>query len=229
MQQLGIAGLPVTKLRSAYDLPDELIPKPHSRAFADFIKYWFFQPMALSRRELDCSFLHDLTPVELHAARKLIRVNLQTRHIHIIDGAAALEDVEAIPILRAMFADESEESRRLTIAGSLWKLARDPVFVDCLEKLVASPNHILKQAHYYQVLWLKDARSIDFMIRLLDDADDFVRSLALSTLNTLEFGQGFDEPSHQLPSQPDTYRARKNDPAFRSHMLAQLQSLNLGW
>lgn len=223
MQQLGIAGLPVTKLRSAYDLPDELIPKPHSRAFADFIKYWFFQEMALLRRELDCSFLRDLTPEELDAARKLIRMNLRTRHVHIIEGAAALEDVEAVPMLRAMLAEESDESRRLTIAGSLWKLARDPVFVDCLEQMVTSQNASLKQAHDYQILWLGDERAIDFLVRLLDDADDFVKFLALSTLNSLEFGKGFLVPSHQLPSQPESYRARRSDPVFRTKMVVQLR------
>jgi hypothetical protein len=212
----------------AYDLPDEIVRGPHSRAFAGFLKYWFVDPRALMRHELDIAFLTDLTTEEHTAAKDLIRRSLGTRHVHIIEGAAALEDLEAIPILRAMFVDEANESRRLTIAGSLWKLARHAVFIDCLEKLVASPDHTLKQAHYHQVLWLKDERATDFLIRLLDDADDFVRSLALSTLNSLEFGEGFLIPSHELPSQPDTYRARKNDPAFRSHMLAQLQSLNLG-
>jgi hypothetical protein len=228
VQQLGLACLPITKLTGAYDLPDEIVRGPHSRAFANFLKYWFADTWAVSRGETDIAPLKDLTSEEREVAKTLIRRNLATRHLHIIEAAAALGDVEAVPILRAMFDADSGEVTRLTIAGSLWRLARDPVFVDCLEAMIASDNAGLKVPHYHMALWLKDERSIDFLIRLLDDADDFVRSLALRDLNILEFGKGFAIPSHQLPSQADTYRARKNDPVFRSHLLAQLQKLNLG-
>jgi hypothetical protein len=45
-----------------------------------------------------------------------------------------LGDTEAIPLLREMFENEPDESRRLIIAGALWKLCKDPVFIDCLNR-----------------------------------------------------------------------------------------------
>ena len=52
-------------------------------------------------------------------ARQLIRSNLKCRYSHIISGTWALDDLEAIPILRAMFDSEPNESRRPLIRRAL--------------------------------------------------------------------------------------------------------------
>ena len=64
-------------------------------------------------------------------ARLLIRSNLKCKRSHIISGTWALGDLEAVPPLRTMFEQEADESRRLLIAGALWKLDKDPVFIKC--------------------------------------------------------------------------------------------------
>ena len=133
MQKLGLSGLPVTKLVGSYDLPEELIRKPHSPAFAQFLKYWFVETWPLTRGEVDLAFLQELSPEELAAARQRIRINLRTRHNHIIDGAAALSDLDAVPLLRTMFDDELDESRRRIIGATLWRLTHDPLFRGCTE------------------------------------------------------------------------------------------------
>jgi hypothetical protein len=71
-----------------------------------------------------------LTNEESVLAGRLIRGNLKCRHSHIISGTGAVGDLESVPTLRAMLLDDPEESRRLVIAGALWKLHRDPAFIE---------------------------------------------------------------------------------------------------
>jgi hypothetical protein len=46
----------------SYDIPEALVADPRSPAFEKFLWNWFGNPLALSRRELDITFLKDLTP-----------------------------------------------------------------------------------------------------------------------------------------------------------------------
>jgi HEAT repeat protein len=158
-------------------------------------------------------------------ARDLIRRNLHLRYVHIIDGASALGDPEAVPLLRAMLSDELDLSRRLTIAGALWKLAKDPVFLICLEQAKARPTPLLS-GHIAQVLWLDDDRAVDFLIDLLDHGDSFVRFQALLLLNGLELGRPIMVPQRELPQQADDYRRRRGDQAFRERMIAAIHKHN---
>ena len=143
------------KLRDSFDIPEEVSRGPHSPAFGKFLFNWFGDTGPLTLGELDISFLNDLTPEELTCARQMIRRNLSLRYVHIILGVWALRDIEAAPALRAMIADEPNDSRRLTIAGALWKLTNDPVFPELLDAAKASGNPDLLTAHLNQVLWLE--------------------------------------------------------------------------
>jgi hypothetical protein len=211
---------------SSYDLPEQIFHQPHSPAFKKFLHHWFVDTWALSRGEIDLSFLGEFTPEETEIAKNLLRRNLGLRYTHIIEGVAALNDVSAAPILRSMLDEETNASRRLTIAGTLWKLTSDPIFIECLNRMRASDDAILKSAHFHQILWIGDDRAISFLIDLLDDADRFVRYLALSTLNRLEFNQRFLVPAEQLPRQPEDYRRRRHDSSFRQLMTAHLRASN---
>jgi hypothetical protein len=173
--------------------------------------------------ELDISFLDDLTPEELAVARGLIRRNLGLRQDHIIQGAAALHDVEAVPALRGLLGTEPSESRGLIIAGALWNLIRDPVFVDRLVRAGRKGCDLLRGAHLYQVLWLDDERALDFLINLLDHKG--LRGWALELLNRLELGPQRGT-SAQMPHQPDYYRGMRSNPAFRERMIAIVKKWN---
>ena len=197
----------------SYEIPEEIEQGAHSPAFTKFLRGWFLDTYAITHGELDITFLKELTPEELETARELIRRNLKTRYTHIVEGASALHDVEAAPILREMLDKEPEESRRLTMAGALWKIAKDPVFIDCLERAKAS-NGSLVSAHLHQVLWLDDERAIDFLIDLLDHREWLVQAPTLSLLNQLESGLRVAMPVREMPHQPDDYRRRRNDPAL---------------
>jgi hypothetical protein len=177
------------RLSTGFDIPDEVSRGPHSPAFGEFLWNWFGDTLALTHGELDITFLNDLTPAELDCAREMIRRNLKLRYVHIIQGVSALRDVDSAPILRAMIEDEHEESRRLTMAGALWKITRDPVFPELLERAKQSGNAGLISAHLFQVLWLDDERSIDFLIELLPERD--YEPLAWRALERIAFAMPF--------------------------------------
>ena len=125
-----------------------------------------------------------------------------------------------------MVAAEPDLSRRLTIAGTLWRLARDPLFIDLLKEMKASKNATLKQAHIHQIAWIPDGRAIDLLIELLDDNDRIVRSWALDMLKSIESGKRSWIDLHQLHRDPEYYRTRRNDPALRGSMVESLIKRN---
>ena len=216
------------RLSDSYDIPEEVVQGPHSPVFEKFLRNWFGDTYAITHGELDLTFLKDLTPEERELAREMIRRNLKLKQTHVIQGVSALHDVAAAPILRRMLDDESDESRRLTIASTLWKLNGDPVFIECLNHAKVSHCNLLDGAHLLQVLWLGDERAIDFLIDLLDckNKDWFVQYQTLGVLNRLEFGRQIAVPAREMPRQPDDYRKRRHDPAFRELMTAAVRKWN---
>jgi hypothetical protein len=187
---------------------------------------WFGDPRPLTLGELELSFIDDLTSEELALARGLIRHNLRLRQTHVIEGTSALRDIDAVPVLRAMFHQETSADRRLTIAGALWKLAKDPVFIECLHDVRNQGGALLTGAHLLKVLWLDDERALDFLIDLLDAKDWLTESEVLGLLNRLEFGRLIAVPARELPSQRQDYRERRNNPEFRRMMLAAIHQWN---
>jgi hypothetical protein len=218
--------MPGLRLLDSYDIPDAVVAEPHSPAFSRFLWTWFGDPMELSRGELDLTFLTDLTQEELSLARELIRRNLQVKHTQLFQGVTVLHDVEAAPILRKMLDDERDLSWQLTIASALWKLTRDPIFVECLERAKSVKPSIFQYVHLLQVLWLGDARAVDFLIDLLDQKDRMARSGVLRLLNELESGKPMWISADKMPRQPADYCRMRGDPAFRAHMVAAIQKRN---
>ena len=205
-----------------YDIPDDVKNAAHSEAFSEFMNHWFVSSMGLTRGEVELDFLERLTVEERELAKGLLRGNLSLNYTHIVEGLALLGDVSAVPELRRMVAAEKDSSRRLTLAGSLWKLVKDDVFVECLREMVTGDDATLKQAHINQILWLEDERSIDLVIDLLDDDDSFVRFLALSCLNDIEFGKHHLLPLNALPCQAPGYKNRRTEESFRKMMVERL-------
>ncbi|MFN0019184.1 MAG: HEAT repeat domain-containing protein [Pirellulaceae bacterium] len=210
-----------------YDIPKEvkryLKGRGSTPAFRDYYRNFFVSTYGLSRREVDLSFLKNLKPHEAELAKDLIRRNLACGYSHIIEGAAALHDREALPILREMLSREVNLSRRLTIAGSLWKLDKDSSFPDCLREMADSASDTLKEAHFYQIAWLGDKRAIALLFELLEDKGRFVKYLALSRLNEIELKKRFiGDP---LPHTADYYLSLKDDDDFLQTMVDNLN----GW
>jgi hypothetical protein len=221
------------RLRDTYDVPEDVAAGPHSPAFAKFLWNWFGDTRAVTHGELDLTFLDELTLEERALARELIRRNLKLKYNHIIEGASALHDLDAAPILQRMLREEPDISRRLVMAGALWKLNRSPVFIECLEEAKSKLGSIFQFGHLGQVLWLGDERAVDFLIDLLAVNDWGVQSMTLGLLNELEFGRRMGIPAGKMPHQPADYRKMRGDPTFRAQMVAAIQARNAqsknGW
>ncbi|MGA7238397.1 MAG: hypothetical protein WBY44_22120 [Bryobacteraceae bacterium] len=213
------------RLMDMFDIPAEIMDRPHSAAFAEFLGTWFGYTKALSLGEADLSFLNDLTQEEWRLARELIRRNLKSRVWTVIAGAYILNDSEAIPILRRMLKEERSLDLRLTIASALWKLAKDPVLIACLDEARRSGGGPLF-AHLRKVLWLNNEWALDFMIDLLSNGDSLASSGALYLLNELEFGERILKPLLEMPRQARDFEKRRNDPDFRRLMTDAIRRWN---
>lgn len=209
-------------LLGKYEIPPLALKEPISGAFWQFFHHWFVDSLGLTRGDVDLSFLGELTPEETEVARDLLRRNLRLKYDHIIEGLAALGDVASVPALRAMLAVEQDYSRRLTIAGVLWILARDESFIDLLKRGIMAGDLYLKRALARYVVWLGDERAIDLLMDLVDDFDDSARSQALRLLNTLEAGHHLAGPTDDLPRRATDYLGRRNDAALRALMVKNL-------
>jgi hypothetical protein len=243
-------------LSDSYDAPQELVDAPHSPTFREFLLTWFGSTVRITFGLPRLTILNDLTPDEITLAQQLVRRNLKCRYIHIINATWALRDTSAAPLLRMMLKDEPDESRRLTIAGALWKLVLDPVFLECLEQAKKS-GLIATYAPLLHVLWLDDERALDFLIDLLPQEDVDKRKAALFRLrNVLQHtplrgwvyrrikkhneAQGAGpwalivlnqlEFDRSVPPdqmhRPSHYRHHQFDPAFRQHMVLAIHKSN---
>jgi hypothetical protein len=243
-------------LSDSYDVPQELVDAPHSPAFREFLLTWFGSTVRIYFGLPNLTILNALSPDEIRLAQQLVRRNLKVRYIHIINATWALRDTSAAPLLRSMLEDEPDESRRLTIAGALWKLVRDPVFLEYLERAKKS-GLIVSYSHLRQVLWLDDERALDFLIDLLPQDDVDKRKVALiRRRNLLQHTPLRGWANHKIvkhneaqgagpgaltvlnnlefdrivpPDQmhpPSHYRQHQFDPAFRQHMLLAINKSN---
>ncbi len=205
-----------------YDIPAKAkrLSKRGSPALQEFYHHFFINETGLIRGEVDLTFLKDLSPQESAIAKGLIRRNLDRGYTHIIEGAAAFHDQEAVPQLKKLLARAPDLSRRLTIAGALWKLDKDPSFPACLREMVESDSNSLKVAHMNQLSWLGDERAINILIELLSDGDSFVRYLALTRLNEIEHKKRF--VASAPPSSEDAYVSRHRDDGFMAMMVKNL-------
>jgi|SRR5215208_6438870 len=206
----------------SYDIPYDSQPKDglHSSAYRKFYNNFFVDSTGLIRHEVDLDFISALTPQEIKLAKDLIRRNLKLRYVHIIEGVAALQHHELVPQLKEMFGHESDLSRKLTIAGTLWKLEQDPIFPECLREMVSSDNDSLRAAHIHQIAWLGDERAIHLLIDILQGGYGFARHSALSMLNSIEDKRAYLGVG--LPHTEKDYFARKNDKVFMEKMVNNL-------
>ena len=164
------------RLSDSYDVPQALVDDPPSLALRQFLLSWFGSDRHYSFNErlttADC-----LAPEETLIARELIRSNLKCRYDHIVSGTWALDDLAAVPLLREIFDTGTSESRRLEISGALWKLNKDPLFIECLNR-AKKGGLFWVYFHVLQILWLNDDRAFDFLIDLLPPADERARKIS---------------------------------------------------
>ena len=230
--------------------PRGLVDDPPSPAFRQFLLNWFGSNRVSFIERLRTA--NNLTLEETAVARQLIQRNLTCGYSHIISGTWVLGDLEAVPLLRAMLDAEPDESRRLVISGALWKLNRDTMFIECLDRAKKSGLSSV-YFHLQQILWLNDERPIDFLIDLLPPEDQdprerrllwlrdlcrhtplrgmtmrmvlkhyTPRSAGLSALSLLNHLETGRLIPRKEQRPPSCYRERRNDPVFREMMLQSI-------
>jgi len=213
---------------SPYDLGDIDI-KAMSADFQLFVQHYFVDSTGLTRGEVDLAFLERLSVPELSVARDLLRRHLHLRYTHIIAGTADLRDIAAVDDLRALLGVEPSLSGRLTIARALWRLVRDEIFYDFLVQMQQSDSPGVKQAHLDDVLLLADERAVSFLVILLDDADSFVRSMALHHLNCLEHRKHFLLRPEDLPHDAQYYRQHREDGQLTAKLIESMHATRTHW
>lgn len=202
-----------------YDIPD--FGKPLSPVLSEFLYNWFENSFRMSRRDVDLGFLSELTPEELEYARDVLRRNLHLGDCLMIEGTAALVDRSAVPALRKLLKREKTPGGRLTIAGSLWVLAKDEAFYNAIVKMMRHGNSDQKWFYFDRVLWLADGRALDLLFGFLDDCDPVVRDQAVGYLDLIE-GRGW--LFRNRPHEAHYYRPRRDNERFRAKMTERLKS-----
>src|SRR5215204_2433896 len=104
---------------TVYDIPSTVLDRKRSKEFGLFFHHWFEDSRGLTRGEVDTGFLKELTTDEKQLAINLLRRNLHLGYTHIIEGVATMNDTNSIPVLERMLEATSDDSRKLTIAGTL--------------------------------------------------------------------------------------------------------------
>lgn len=209
---------------NVYDIPSSVRAGRHSKAFGQFLHHWFVDSFGLQRHEVDLGFLEEMTAAEHELAVDLLRRNLHLGYAHIVEGIAYLNDRNSVPTLKTMLESTSDLSRKLTIAGTLWKLERDPVFPKLIDALIREGSSTIKQAHFDQVLWLDNEDVLRCLLELVNDSDSFVRFLALSRLNEFNDNRRYLVGEDQLPKSAAYFQKLKSDHLRRHEMIEKLSN-----
>lgn len=205
-----------------YDVPSStaLAIRKGSNNFRSFYNHVFVHPMGVMRNEVDLSFVQELGGSEADVAKDLVRRNLHCTDVVMLEAAVALQDMEVVPDLENCLKAVPTLGQRIGIAAALWRLNRHESFPECLAEVVKTENEALKEAQIPRMQWIGDERSILLLMQLLEDRGQFVRFLATTRLNDIEFGDR--HPNEPLRKTADDYRARAKDPAFLRMMVSNM-------
>lgn len=187
---------------SEFNISVDAENKEYSKDFKDFYRHHFVDSYSLSRGEAELSFFRKMTPTEVEIAKQLIRQNLASRIVHIIEAAGHLRDERALPALYDLKQKCKDElSRLLIIQQAIWRINGDTDYYDMLVDLVNHTDATMKQAHFHQILDLPGKMCIPSLFKLLKDPDGMVANYALKYLNyymTGEYPKLFVKPKYSI-------------------------------
>ena len=192
-----------------------------SNAFKDFYHNHFVNAYGLSRNEIDTYFFNSMSENEKDIAKSLIRQNLKLRQSHLFRAAGILKDEKALPILYDQLEENSDLSWLLVIGQAIWRINGDKIYPKLLRQLKEHSSDTLREAHFNQVVDLKNKESIEMLFGYLNDKSKLVQAMTLSKLNLLSEGK------HESKQRFDReyFLAKKTDEKFKAQLLENLRKL----
>ena len=160
-----------------------------SKAFKDFYQNHFINAYGLSRNEVDTYFFDSMSENDKEIAKRLIRQNLRLRQSHLFKAAGILKDKEALPILYDQLNTNTDLSWLLVIGQAIWRINGDDIYSKLLRQLKEHSSDTMREAHFDQIVDLKNKESIEMLFSYLSDKSRLVQSMAISKLNFLSAGK----------------------------------------
>ena len=192
-----------------------------SKAFKDFYQNHFINAYGLSRNEVDTYFFESMSENEKKIAKRLIRQNLKLRQSHLFKAAGILKDKEALPILYDQLNANSDLSWLLVIGQAIWRINTDDIYPKLLRQLKEHSSDTMREAHFDQIVDLKNKESIEMLFSYLSDKSKLVQSMAISKLNFLSAGK------HEQKQRYDKeyFMTKKTDEKFKNDLLENLKKI----
>jgi len=192
-----------------------------SKAFEDFYQNHFVYAYGLSRNEVDTYFFDSMPENEKEIAKRLIRQNLKLRQSHLFKAAGILKDEEALPILYDQLNTNTDLSWLLAIGQAIWRINGDEIYSKLLRQLKKHSSDTMREAHFEQIVDLKNKESIEMLFSYLNDESRLVQSMTLSKLNFLSAGK------HEQKQRYDKeyFLIKKTDEKFKDGLLENLRKI----
>lgn len=213
---------PTKRVPTEYFIDIDPSSNSFSLAFKDFYKNHFIDAYRLARGDVDTYFFKAMKAEEKEIAKRLIQQNLNLRQAHLFRASGLLQDTEALPILYEQFKNNTDFSWLMTIGQAIWKLNGDDLYPKLLRKLKTYPSDTMREAHFDQVMDLKNEESIEMMFDYMRDKSGLVKSMAKSKLNYILAGKYEQKQKFDT----DYFLSRRNDKEFKTVLVEKLKNLN---
>jgi hypothetical protein len=146
---------------------------------------------------------------------------LKLRQSHLFKAAGILKDEEALPILYDQLNNNTDLSWLLVIGQAIWRINGDELYPKLLRQLKEHSSDTMREAHFEQIVDLKNKESIEMLFSYLNDKSRLVQSMSLLKLNFLSAGR------HEQKQRYDKeyFVMKKTDEKFKVSLLENLRKI----
>lgn len=198
-----------------------------SKAFKDFYHYFFEDLYLVGRGEVSVlDFYPKMKAAEKQQAIKLLQESLQNSvptDQFAVESLGLLKAVSSIPFLKKQLEKEKNYYFRLIIAKALYRINKDAVYFELLEKLPHLKDAYNKKTFAHWLLDVGDERTVRTLYILLNDKDDDVKDVALRLLNHIDNNFDFRYPL-KTPKKGMDYFIQNEHASFIAELTAKLKA-----
>ena len=146
---------------------------------------------------------------------------MKLRKSHLFKAAGILKDKQALPILYDQLNANTNLSWLLVIGQAIWRINADDIYPKLLRQLKEHSSDTMREAHFDQIVDLKNKESIEMLFSYLSDKSKLVQSMAISKLNFLSAGK------HEQKQRYDKeyFMTKKTDEKFKNDLLENLRKI----